>query len=100
MEILMSIKELINGFFMTMNLLTDLLMAIRIVLNEVESNTANDFSLHFSDHLNKHQGQFTYNQYSNLCFKLFLQAICLDRCAVNLIYRLILDFPCYKMSRK
>ena len=39
------------------------LMVSKIVLNEVERNTAINFSLHFSDHLNKHQGQSTDNQY-------------------------------------
>ena len=55
MEIYMAIKVLINGIFMTMNLTKHLFIAIsfKLVLNEVERNTAIDFSLHFSDHLNK-----------------------------------------------
>ena len=61
MEILMAIKTLISGIFMTMNLpehlLTSIkfeLIAIKIVLNEGERNTAIYFSLQFSDHLSKH----------------------------------------------
>ena len=45
------------------------LMANKIVLNEVECNAAINFSLHFSDHLNKHQGQFSGNQYLPAYFR-------------------------------
>ena len=57
----MAIKTLNNGIFMTMKLPKHLfmaikfkLMAIKIILNEVECNTAVYFSLHSSDHLNNY----------------------------------------------
>ena len=52
------------------------LMVIKIVLNEVEHNTAIYFSLHFSDHLNK-TSRPVYRQpiFKFMFSQLFLQAI-------------------------
>ena len=94
----MAKKVLINGIYMTLSLPKPLfmaimfkLMAIKIVLNEVERNTAIEFSLQFSDHLNKNQGQSTNIQiYVSDCF---------CRCTANLTYRLILDFSLSSLSQ-
>ena len=52
------------------------LMAIKIVVNEVEHLTPINFSLHFSELWNNINASFqTTNIQMYICFKLFLQAI-------------------------